>query len=85
MERERSEDTSSICDGTVAQSTFGAPRVFTQRVNIPLALTVGLPLRERSEDTSSICDGTVAPLALTAGLPQVPPQAEQLLMTMSLT
>lgn len=41
--------------------------------------------RERSEDTSSICDGTVAPLALTVGLPQVPPQAEQLLMTMSLT
>jgi hypothetical protein len=50
-----------------------------------LRKTVGLPLRERSEDTSSICDGTVAPLALTVGLPQVPPQAEQLLMTMSLT
>jgi len=54
-------------------------------VNIPLALTVGLPLRERSEDTSSTIGGTVAPLALTVGLPQVPPQAEQLLMTMSLT
>ena len=57
--RERSKDTSSTAGRTVAQSTFGAPRVFTQRVNIPLALTVGLPLRERSEDTSSTTGGTV--------------------------